>query len=83
MADLVDTVGLRPLLAKAGVSADADNFEAVYSDLATSGEHDEVIAEIESTVRHYFEQILIPDTITAYDYLLLSLRPKDLIATFN
>ena len=83
MADLIDRVGLRPLLETAGVGERVDNFEAVYSDLATSGEHDDAVRETEATIREYFRQIQIPDTITIYDYLLLSLRPKDLIATFN
>jgi hypothetical protein len=83
MADLVDTVGLRPLIERAGVQAGFYDFEALYSDLATSGENESVVAEIESTIRHYFEQLRIPDTVTVYDHLLLSLRPKDIVATFN
>jgi hypothetical protein len=31
----------------------------------------------------YFSALRLPDTPTIYDYLLLALRPKDLIATFN
>lgn len=83
MEDLVDTIGLRPLLEKAGIATTGDDFEALYNDLATAGEHAELVAEIESTIRDYFAQIRLPDTTTVYDYLLLSLRPKDLIATFN
>ncbi|MBI1898622.1 MAG: hypothetical protein HYS04_19125 [Acidobacteria bacterium] len=83
MADLVDTVGLRPLIENAGVQSHTDDFEALYNDLATSGKHDNLMADIESIIRDYFQQLRIPDTATVYDYLLLSLRPKDLVATFN
>jgi hypothetical protein len=83
MADLIDTVGLAPLLEKAGISPTVDDFEVLYDDLVTSGKHGKLVAEIESTIRDYFTQLRIPDTATVYDYLLLSLRPKDLIATFN
>jgi hypothetical protein len=83
MADLVDSVGLGPLIKKAGVQSRANDFEALYSDLATSGEHENLVADIQSTIRNYFEQLRIPNSVTVYDYLLLSLRPKDLIATFN
>jgi len=83
MADLIDTVGLRPMLESVGIHTSVIDFESLYDDLATSGDHDDVVAQIESTVRDYFQQLRIPDAATVYDYLLLSLRPKDLIATFN
>jgi hypothetical protein len=83
MADLVDTTELRSLLESAGVRDIPSDFETLYDGLATSGHHDALVADIEERVRHYFEQIQIPDSATSYDYLLLSLRPKDLIATFN
>ena len=84
MADLSDIVGLGPLLENAGFAAEtALNFEALYDDLATGGEHAPLMAEMESRVRAYFATLQIPDAATVYDYLLLSLRPKDLIATFN
>jgi hypothetical protein len=83
MADLIDTVGLRPLLEKAGVRSSVDDFETLYDDLATSRRHDELLTEMEATIRDYFQHLRIPDTTTVYDYLLLSLRPKDLVATFN
>ena len=83
MADLIDTIGLRRVLAAAGIADDVNDFEAAYNDLATSGTAPQVLHDLESTVRAYFESLIIPDTATIYDYLLLSLRPKDLIATFN
>ena len=83
MADLIDTVGLRPLIQEVGFVPNAGNFGAFYDDLARSEKHSGLIAEIENKVREYFTRLQLPDTATVYDYLLLSLQPKDLIATFN
>lgn len=82
MADLVDLVGLKPLLAKYGIESEETDFEAVFDGAVQSG-YTELTGELERRVHHYFSQLVLPETATAYDYLLLSLRPKDLIATFN
>jgi len=83
MADLVEVVGLRPLLESAGLDSEGSDFEALYDRLLSSAEHRELASWIEDKVRAYFAAIELPDSATVYDYLLLSLRPKDLIATFN
>ena len=83
MADFVEVVGLRPLLEPAGIESEASDFEMLYDRLLSSPDHRELVAQIEAKVRAYFEAIELPDSPTVYDYLLLSLRPKDLIATFN
>jgi len=38
---------------------------------------------LDSAVRKYFGALELPDEPTFYDYLVLSLRPKDAIITFN
>jgi hypothetical protein len=82
LLDLPDCLGLRDALRAAGFASDA-NFEQVYDELATSGRNSSLKAEIESKVRSYFESLVLPETPTLYDYLLLALREGDLIATFN
>jgi hypothetical protein len=82
LADLPDCLGLRTAISSAGFSAEAD-FESIYDELATSGRCLSLKAEIESQVRSYFELLVLPEAPTIYDYLLLSLRKNDLIATFN
>lgn len=82
MMDLVDCLGLRSALITAGFRDDVD-FESLYDELATTGSHPSVKREIESKVRSYFEKLQLPESPTLYDYLLLSMRPKDCIATFN
>ena len=81
MADFVKTVGIEDAIRRAGKSP-ADNFEDVYSQIHSEGSHD-ILAELDEAVRRYFRAIQLPDTPTIYDWLVLSLRPKDLIATFN
>lgn len=82
LADLPDCLDLRAAISSAGYSPDED-FEFIYDELATSGRFPCLKAEIETNVRSYFESLTLPNMPTLYDYLLLSLRESDLIATFN
>jgi hypothetical protein len=82
MAELTDCLDLRTSLKAAGFE-DGTDFESVYDELASSGRSPSLVAEIDSRLRVYFETLVLPERPTLYDYLLLSLRDKDLIATFN
>jgi hypothetical protein len=81
MQDLTGIVGLRRLLRSWGIDPD-QNFEEIFSDLYESGEKRKV-ESIQKTVEGYFQQLELPDKPTIYDHLILSLRDKDLVATFN
>jgi len=83
MHGLIDTLSLRKDIEDAGFNADDLNFEAFYDDLASSGKHDELRSVIEEKVYSYFKDLKLPNTPTIYDYLVLGLREKDIIATFN
>lgn len=83
MADFVDVVKLAPLLDKAVVDYKGRNFEDVYSDLHSTKEHAAICHEIEEAIYSYFNGLEISDKPCIYDHLLLSLRKKDVIATFN
>ena len=83
MKNLVEVVGLDRMLADAGIDYEGRDFEAVYDALAASGEHTDLVRDVERQVENYFAALQLPDRPTVYDYLLLSLRPKDLVATFN
>ena len=82
MTDLIDVVELRPLLNENGLDADVENFETIYSQIVESGNLN-LARRLEKRVHSYCASLQLPDSITAYDHLLLSLRPKDLVATFN
>ena len=83
MDNFIDVVGLREILDSAGSDCHIGNFEEIYSCLYTKDPKSRTIQAIEQKVFHYFSGLRLPDTPTIYDYLLLALRPKDLIATFN
>ena len=84
MDNLVDVVGLRRLIQQAGKAFSADgNFEVTYSRLVSSGLHKQVVKDIESRIRDYFKSLQIGAEATLYDGLVLSLRRKDAVFTFN
>ncbi|MGA2071134.1 MAG: hypothetical protein ABSG97_07265 [Sedimentisphaerales bacterium] len=81
MKDFTKVLGLEPLLNEWGINAD-QNFEEIFSDLYEQQKNEE-ISQIENAVEKYLDQLELPDKPTIYDHLVLSLRKKDLIATFN
>jgi len=83
MKDLTDLVGLTPILKAHGVSSDGEDFEAIYSRLAEQPQFTTCCKELEERVHAYFSSLRLPACPTIYDHLVLSLRPRDVIATFN
>lgn len=83
MKDFVDVLGLRGLLAENGVQYVDRNFEEIYSELHNHSDSEELLRELERRVFEYFYSLVLPDSPTLYDHLVLSLRDKDVIATFN
>jgi len=83
MRNLIDVVGLSGLLDEAGLKGDRSDFEQVYSELATTGQHPNLVAQIDRAIFDFFAAMELPDEPTLYDHLVLSLRRKDVIATFN
>lgn len=83
MQDLIEVLSLRDVIEEAGYNTAGLNFEAFYDDLSSSGKNEELRLLIESRVFDFFNTLQLPDEPTIYDYLVLSLREKDIIATFN
>lgn len=83
MADLVETVGLADELDAGNVDWRGTNFEELYGRLAADAARAETVARIGKRIRSYLEMLRLPERPTLYDYLVLSLRPKDVVATFN
>lgn len=83
MRNLVEIVGLEPLLKSYDVTSGYEDFESLYNNLADSGGYGKLQAELEDRIRSYFSVLRLPSETTIYDLLLLSLREKDVIATFN
>ncbi len=59
------------------------NFEDVYAQIHADGTMIDIRRELESRIYDYFDCLELPLKSTIYDYLVLSLRKKDVIATFN
>ncbi len=76
----IETVA--PLLEEAGLG-DVEDFESAYSDLRLDRSKAEIADKIDEAIHEYYERFQIPDDPTIYDHLILSLRDKDLIASFN
>ena len=81
MLDLVKVVNLESLLKQWGINSE-QNFEEIFSDLYEKKQFQK-IETIQKAIEDYFDKIELPEKPTIYDHLILSLRNKDLIATFN
>jgi len=83
MNELVDCLELSSIFKEHNIECNNHNFEDVYSDLVTSNKKPALVQYLNQIIYDYFSEMKMPDTPTLYDYLLLSLREKDIIATFN
>ncbi len=83
MKDFVRTVGLEDLLNSKKISFQDQNFEDVYDQLHIEYEGSSFLEELKERIHLFFSKLRLPDELTIYDRLVLSLREKDIIATFN
>lgn len=83
MNDFIEVVGLRDIVESLPTKFRKTNFEELYSNLHNNNPDSSSIKEIEKRVYDHFADMKLPDEPTIYDYLVLALRPRDLIATFN
>lgn len=58
-------------------------FEEYFSDLYEKNPTSVEVEYIESNLYNFFSKLELPEYPTIYDYLILSLRSKDVVATFN
>lgn len=83
MNEMISKLGLDDLLADVELETKSENIEDIYSELYMKSEYVEVVRELEKRLYDYFDSFEIPDAPTVYDFLILSLTEKDVIATFN
>lgn len=77
-------LGLTPVLERYIFSeAEMEDFELLYSSIHNKTEFAALTNLLEESIRAYFESLVIPDEVTYYDYLILSLTSKDAIISFN
>lgn len=77
MSDLITILKLKTIIKKYGFDP-KENFEELYPQLPPKLQR-----KIENKISLHFSSLSLPDTATHYDRLLLSLRQKDAIFTFN
>lgn len=83
MNNLFSELGMNYILKNVHLHTSSKNLEDIYSELASRPECKDVVQVIEKSLYDYFASLELPDSPTVYDYLILSLTGKDVIATFN
>jgi len=83
MKNITELLDIDKILNTYGITLSSNNFEVLYSELIYEQKYKEPLELIEKKVIEYFSDLELPENPTIYDYLVLSLRPKDVIATFN
>lgn len=87
MNGFIDKLGLRNILDEVEIHTTSDNLEDIYMELDERSETEidckAVKEKLEKTIRDYMNGFVLPDKPTVYDFLVMSLTRKDLIATFN
>jgi hypothetical protein len=83
MVDFFETAPIAEALISERIAYSGRNFEDLYSELALDPTKAGIREKLERAVFEYFLSLELPDEPTLYDHLVLSLRPKDVIATFN
>lgn len=84
MANFIDVVdGLRDYLDAEDIRYSSSNIEELYAGLGENHANQEHLENIEGIIFDYFSLLRLPDEPTLYDHLVLSLRRKDMIASFN
>ena len=83
MAGFIDKLDMGDTIKNCNLSTTSDNLEDIYMELYDRPECDDARKDLEKRIEEYFLSFKIPDKPTAYDFLLLGLTKKDLVATFN
>jgi hypothetical protein len=83
MNNLAEITGVTKILEEFGIDFKHVSFEGLYSDLYSSGKYQELLERLNWGIHKYFSSLVLPREPTVYDYLVLSLRKKDFIGTFN
>ena len=83
MLNFIEVVGLLDIVAEIPAELRSGNFETLYGNLYAHDPASPLLANIQGRIQDYFGGMKLSDEPTIYDYLILSLRSKDHIATFN
>ena len=83
MAGFIDKLGMGDVIRNCNLSTTSDNLEDIYMEMYDRSDCEDARKELERRIEEYFSSFQIPYKPTVYDFLLLGLTKKDLVATFN
>lgn len=83
MDGFLKKLGMEETIKNLNLDTKSENLEDIYSELFEKDEYTDIRNKLDEEIRKYFSKFEIPDEPTIYDFLILSLREKDLIASFN
>ena len=83
MKDLADALELKHFVDREDYKKAKENFELFFDSITKKPKYKEIRELIEYRIYDYFNTFRIKEKVTLYDKLVLSLRAKDVIATFN
>jgi len=83
MDGFIDALEMRAVIDSVNLKTTSTNLEDIYTELHERSDCEKIRLELDLRIRKYFSKLTILDDPNIYDFLLLSLRSKDLIATFN
>lgn len=83
MSNFIEELGMSSIIEGVNLNTASNNLEDIYSELYERDDCKDIREQLDSRIREYFSQLEIPDEPNIYDLMLLSLRKKDLVATFN
>lgn len=83
MKGFIDKLGMQSIISSINLKTTSDNLEDIYMEMYERGDCELQRIQLEDAIEKYFSDFELPDEPTIYDYLLLSLTKKDLVATFN
>jgi len=83
MNDLIKILGLKKIIRHYNLFEESGDFEKLYSTIYENKRYLELKNQIDNAIIEYFSSFSITNNATIYDYLVLSLKEKDIIASFN
>lgn len=87
MSGFIDNLSLSDVLEDISLKTTSNNLEEIYMELDERSISEPVCMgakiKLETRIRNYMLEFELPNTPTIYDFLMMSLTSKDIIATFN
>lgn len=83
MDGFIEKLDMSQIILNAKLKTKSGNLEDIYTELHERDDCVEIRSLLDERIREYFSALELPDEPNIYDLILLALRKKDLVATFN